>query len=87
MMLCDPYSPVIVSSHYNILIVVTRLIYLAIGCGIFGTIVTFLLLLMIERFNVDISRNWWLVAIPMTLAVLVNVCLLELSRWFRNRHR
>lgn len=62
-----------------------ELIYLAVSCGAFGIIITFLVLLACKYFAIDISHNWWVVAIPVVLAVILNVCLVELFRKYKRR--
>ena len=60
-------------------------IYLAIGCGILGVIITFLLIFACGYYGIDISKNLWVVAIPVTLSVFLNVCFVELFRKYRNK--
>jgi hypothetical protein len=60
-------------------------IFLAAASGIFGVILVFIVLLVCQHFVIDISRNWWILAIPVTLAVTLNVILIELYRKFKKR--
>jgi hypothetical protein len=60
-------------------------IYLAAGCVVVGTVVTFLLLLACEYFGVDIFNNLWLLAIPSVSALFLNVLFIELYHKFSKR--
>ncbi len=73
--------------YYNTLTMIADLIALAIGCGVIGLVVTYIVLYAIRRFNIDITQNWWIVAIPVVVAVLLNVCLIELYRKFWKRQK
>ena len=61
-------------------------IYLAIGCGILGVVITFLVLFTCQYFSIDIFENFWVLAIPVTLAVLVNVFFIELYLKYRAKN-
>lgn len=58
--------------------VVIAYFYLAIVSGAFGLVLVFVVLLACQYFGVDISQNWWVLAIPVTASVLLNVVLVEL---------
>lgn len=60
-------------------------IYLAIGCGILGVVITFSVLFVCQYFGIDIYQNLWVLAIPVTLSVFLNVCLLELYRKYKKK--
>lgn len=60
-------------------------IYLAAGCVVVGTVVTFLLLLACEYFGVDIFKNLWLLAIPSVSALFLNVLFIELYHKFSKK--
>lgn len=64
---------------------IAELIYLAVSCGFLGIVITFLVLLACKYFSLDLSRNWWVAAIPVVLAVVLNVCLIELFRKYKKR--
>ena len=64
---------------------VAQLIYLAVSSAIFGVIITFIVLYVCQYFGIDISRHWWIVAVPVVLAVVLNVCLVELFRKYKKR--
>ncbi len=58
-------------------------IYLAVSCGIFGVVITFLVIFACQYFGIDIIKNLWVLAIPVTLSILLNVCFIELYRKYR----
>ena len=58
-------------------------IYLAVSCGVLGVIITFLLILACAYFSIDIYKHLWLLAIPVTIAVFLNICFIELYRKFK----
>jgi hypothetical protein len=60
-------------------------IYLAIGCGFLGTIITFALILACQYFAIDINKHLWILAIPVALALLLNISFIELYRKFRRK--
>ncbi len=53
-------------------------IYLAIGCGFLGVVLTFVVLFACAYFDIDIAKNIWVLAIPIVLSVLLNVTFVEL---------
>lgn len=55
-------------------------LYLAIGCGVVGVIITFFLILFCAYFGIDIYKNLWLLAIPVTVSVFLNVLFIEIYR-------
>lgn len=65
---------------YNILVTIYEILYLAMGCSMLGIILTFVVLLACQYLGIDISRNSWVLAIPVTLAVALNVLFIELYR-------
>ena len=60
-------------------------IVLATGCSIVGVVVTFLVLMVCARFNINVEKNLWVLAIPVVLSLILNVTLLEFYRKFRKR--
>ncbi len=60
-------------------------IYLAAGVVIIGVGITFLILFLCSYYNIDITRNWWLMAIPAGASLLINVGLVELYRKLTGR--
>jgi hypothetical protein len=53
-------------------------IYLAIGCGFLGVLITLATLFICVYYRIDISKNLWIMAIPVVLAVVLNITLIEL---------
>jgi len=60
-------------------------IYLAAGVVILGVGITFLVLFLCAYYDIDITRNWWLLAIPAAASLLINVFLIELYRKLTHR--
>jgi hypothetical protein len=60
-------------------------IYLAVSCAMVGMGLVFALILACEYFNIDISEHWWLITLPVTLAILLNITLIELYRRYKMR--
>jgi hypothetical protein len=55
-------------------------VYLAVGTGIFGAIVTFVLVLVCGYLGINMIENLWLLAMPLVLSLLVNVLAIEIYR-------
>ncbi len=62
---------------------VLHYLYLAIACTVLGLIITFLLILACAYFSIDIYKHLWVLAIPVTLSVFLNVCFIELYRRYK----
>ncbi len=62
-------------------------IYLAMACGALGMVITFVLILVCGYFQIDITKHVWLLAIPVTLSVLLNITFIELYRKHRKKRR
>ena len=60
-------------------------IYLAIGCGFIGVAVTFIVMFACQYFNIDISKNLWVIAVPIATAVILNIILIELYSRFKKK--
>ena len=52
---------------------------------ILGIILVFVALLACQYFGIDISKNWWILAIPAILAVTLNILLIELYDKYKKR--
>jgi hypothetical protein len=50
-----------------------------------GTCITFALLAFCTYYRIDITSNWWLLAIPSAASLLINVFLIELYRKLTRR--
>ena len=60
-------------------------IYLAVGCTVVGTVMTFVVLVAAQYLSIDISENPWLLAVPAASALFLNVLFIELYRKIKNR--
>jgi len=60
-------------------------IYLAVGSGLLGVILTFLMLGICHYFKIDLYKNIWLLMIPLLLAVSLNICFIELYHKFKKK--
>ncbi len=61
-------------------ILVFTYIYLAAGCVVVGALMTYVLLLCSQYFGIDLTANVWLLAMPLLLALILNVLLIELYK-------
>jgi hypothetical protein len=53
-------------------------IYLAVGSLALGIVLTFIMLFSCQLFGVDINNNLWLIGIPITLSIALNIWFIEL---------
>lgn len=53
-------------------------IYLAVATAAFGSVLTVVVVIGAWFLGLDIYRNLWLLAIPLILSLILNVCLIEL---------
>ena len=60
-------------------------VYLAIGCVILGTVFTLALFFTCQHLGIDIQTHLWLLAIPIALALLINISILELYDRFKRK--
>jgi hypothetical protein len=60
-------------------------IFLAAGCVVLGTGITFALLAVCAYYGVNIMQNLWLLAIPPVASVTINVLLIELYKTLAKR--
>ncbi len=60
-------------------------IFLALGCVVVGVVLTFVVLGACVRLGVNIEENLWVVAIPVVLALILNITLLEFYHKYRKR--
>ncbi|MBI2831049.1 MAG: hypothetical protein HYX79_02195 [Chloroflexi bacterium] len=66
---------------------IVRYIYMAVGCGAFGLVILFIELLVTQYLGIDVTKHVWLLAIPVILAVSLNVLFIELYRKHRKKKR
>jgi len=60
-------------------------IYLAVGTGALGTVLTLAVLFVCQHHGIDVSRNLWVLAIPIGLSLLLNILLIELYSKFKRK--
>lgn len=53
-------------------------VYLAVGSLALGIVITFLMLFLCQFFGIDINKELWLIAIPIILAIALNIWFIEL---------
>jgi hypothetical protein len=60
-------------------------IYLAGGCILIGTGLTFGMLAFCAYYGIDLTMHWWLLTIPPAATLFINVSLIELYRKLTHR--
>ena len=60
-------------------------VYLAVGSLALGIIITFVMLFLCQVLSVDINKNLWLIAIPIILAIALNIWFIELYDRYRRK--
>ena len=60
-------------------------VYLAVGSLAIGIIITFLMLYICRFFGIDINKNLWMIAIPIILAISLNIWFIELYDRYRKK--
>jgi hypothetical protein len=60
-------------------------IYLAASCTFLGTSLVFATLFFCSYLSIDITKNYWVLVIPIVLTLLLNIVLIELVQRIRNR--
>ncbi len=60
-------------------------VYLAVGCGLLGVLITFLVFGACQYFGINVYKNLWVLAIPIVLSVLLNVGFSELYRKYKKK--
>ena len=64
---------------------ILELIYLAVSCTAVGIMLSFITVFACQYFGVDISRNLWVLVIPVTLSISLNIGALELYRKYKKK--
>ncbi len=62
-----------------------ELIYLAAGSAILGIVLAFVVVFICQHYEIDIYRQFWVLLVPVTLAILLNICFIELYRRYRRK--
>jgi hypothetical protein len=60
-------------------------LFLAMGSIGLGIILSFVVVFVCRYLEVDIFSNLWILAIPLIVAVMVNICLIELYNKFKKK--
>jgi hypothetical protein len=53
-------------------------VYLAVGCGFLGVLMTYATLFICAYYQVDVAKNLWVITIPVLLAIALNIFFIEL---------
>jgi hypothetical protein len=61
-------------------------IYLAVGTGILGVAITFAVVLVCQYLGINMLEHLWLIAVPITLSLLLNVTIIEVYRKIKKKH-
>lgn len=59
-------------------------IYLAVGCGMLGIVITFIVLFLCMISGLDVAKNLWVITIPIILSIILNILMIEMVT---RRHR
>jgi hypothetical protein len=59
-------------------------IYLAVACGMLGVVLTYAMLFVCIYFQIDVSKNLWIITIPIVTAISLNIFLIE---WLSSRKK
>ena len=62
---------------------VREYVFLAGSCVAVGVVLTFIVIGVCLRLRIDIEENFWVLAIPAVLSIILNISLLELYRKYR----
>jgi len=60
-------------------------VYFAVGSIGLGIVITFIVIFICASLRVDISNNLWILAVPATLAILLNIVFIELYYKFKKK--
>lgn len=60
-------------------------IYLATTCTMMGIILTFVVLFVSSSIGIDLATNMWIIAIPVTLTIILNITLIELYDKYKKK--
>jgi len=60
-------------------------VVLAIGCAAMGILMTFVLLGVCNYYGIDLTKNLWLITLPIVIAIVLNILSLELYDKFRKK--
>lgn len=60
-------------------------VYLAVGSVALGIVITFIMLFLCRVFGIDINKDLWLIAVPIILAIALNIWFIELYDKYRRK--
>ena len=60
-------------------------VYLAVGSLLLGVVLSFIVVFTCVYLSIDIYENLWVLAIPVTLAVLLNILFVELYHRYKKK--
>jgi len=58
---------------------------MAIGCAAIGILMTFVLLGVCNYYGIDLTKDLWLITLPIVIAIVLNILSLELYDKFRKK--
>ena len=59
--------------------------YLAVGCIFLGILMTYVTIFICAYYGIDVSKNLWIMAIPLVVAVALNIFFIELHDRLRKK--
>lgn len=62
-------------------------IYLAMGSLMLGVLLTFVMIFICGSLGVDINENLWVIGVPVTISVFLNILFIELFERNRRKNR
>ena len=60
-------------------------VYLAVGSLLLGLVLSFIVVFTCVNLSIDIYENLWVLAIPVTLAILLNILFVELYHRYKKK--
>ena len=60
-------------------------VYLAVGSLLLGVVLSFIVVFTCVYLSIDILDNLWVLVIPVTLAILLNILLVELYHRYKKK--
>jgi len=58
---------------------------LATGCAALGILITFILLSSCQYFGIDVTKNLWLITIPIIAAIALNIWFIEMYDRYKRK--
>lgn len=60
-------------------------VFLAMGSIGLGIILSFVVVFACQYFGIDIFENLWILTLPLIIAVIVNICFIELYTRYKKK--